>query len=275
MGFFEKIVYNFIDELTILDVSSIIVVYAMFLLLMLNIWTNFKILNLAQCVHTFIFIFTSAFYISLYIFNQEVLHTVFNSSFLKFAYLLNIALFLPYILYSKDKTKCNYRYLENDFVKSGTYDDYNYYYSGNDDKYAEPYTSKSKINNKCNNKQEINSWDEYENNISEDSEFNINKIIVTDNNFNDSDEIFNEKVDDDTDINYYNCHDYIREVSEQRSFREIVNGVKKVIQENNSTINEKVNLITENMLELKDGFQGAVDRIAKIFELFAVVIKKN
>ena len=51
--------------------------------------------------------------------------------------------------------------------------------------------------------------------------------------------------------------------------------VKTMLTENNDLIDEKMSLIRTDMNNLKDGIQGVVDRMTKLFELLTITLQNN
>ena len=160
-----KCLFNFLDTLTVLDISCMVVMYLLFSFLIINIWINFKLANIAEYLHSALFVIMFLGGILLYFFEKDIFNLCYKNIFVKLTCISNIVILFIYSSrnvikrYQQNKifrdvksysaasttekntteTKKNYKNIANN--DKGTYDNYNYYYNNND-KYAEPYTSR-------------------------------------------------------------------------------------------------------------------------------------
>ncbi len=261
---FIEVFFNYIDRLSTVDIFCISAIYTMILVLMLNIWFNFKMLDVAKSFHKYIFISIAIIGINLYFLNEQILDMLCNNLYVKTAYLVNILFILFYNIHDSrnnqiEKINCAYKN-DSSFLKNcvntasnsnGIYENYNYYYS-NKDKYSEPYTSRPRVINN----EEKNKTDEF---LLEENDFNVNNIIQTDE-------------------NYYNdwpvCNTLYNEIMNNNSGRNYCFNNQEDDYYNNS-FERRLDIVSSNMEILRDGIQGITDRMTKIFELMAVVIKKS
>ena len=176
MNFLGSMFY-FLDTLTAFDTCCLIAIYSMFLLLFANACMQFKLSNVAECLHIIIFCVIIFTCFCLYLIDEKSFNILRNSSFLRTAYVTNIAVFSIYMIYNLCKNRGLFMIKNNSFEceqdcirnvksvddnfkrkqlessyndKDGVYKDYNYYYRYDYDKYAEPYTSIPEISRASN-----------------------------------------------------------------------------------------------------------------------------
>lgn len=197
-----KVVFSFLDTLTFLDASCMIIVYITFALLVANIWTRFKFLNVAEYFHISVVSCVLSSWIFLYFIDKHTASNFASNIFVKSTITCNLILLAFYAVYEilkwlKEKKMIkkldDYNKIQNidnqetnnqntnnseknnkatDTIKQnsnkeGTYSDYDYYYKDNIDKYAEPFTTKPYINSNDEIKKEITRLSENVNKISQ------------------------------------------------------------------------------------------------------------
>ena len=197
-----KVVFSFLDTLTFLDASCMIIVYITFALLVANIWTRFKFLNVAEYFHISVVSCVLSSCIFLYFIDKHTASNFASNIFVKSTITCNLILLAFYAVYEilkwlKEKKMIkkldDYNKIQNinnqetnnqntnnseknnkatDTIKQngnkeGTYSDYDYYYKDNIDKYAEPFTTKPYINSNDEIKKEITRLSENVNKISQ------------------------------------------------------------------------------------------------------------
>ena len=197
-----KEVFNFLDTLTILDASCMVVIYITFAFLMINICMRFKFLNVAEYFHVSVVSCVLSSCIFLYFTDRHTASNFISNIFVKSTITCNLILLAFYAVYEilkwlKEKKMIkkldDYNKIQNidnqetnnqntnngeknnkttDAIKQnsnkeGTYSDYDYYYKDNIDKYAEPFTTKPYINSNDEIKKEITRLSENVNKISQ------------------------------------------------------------------------------------------------------------
>ena len=185
-----KAVFNFLDTLTILDASCMVVIYVTFAFLVANIWTRFKFLNVAEYFHISVVSCILSSCIFLYFIDRHTASNFISNIFVQSTITCNLILLAFYAVYEilnwlKEKKMIkeleNYNEIKNidnqetnnqdannnktdnkatDIIKQngnkeGTYANYDYYYKDNIDKYAEPFTTKPYVNANTEIKKEI------------------------------------------------------------------------------------------------------------------------
>ena len=174
-----KEVFNFLDTLTTLDASCMVVIYITFAFLVANIWTRFKFLNVAEYFNISVVSCILYSCIFLYFIDKYTASNFVSNIFVKSTITCNLILLAFYAVYEilkwlKEKKMIkeikefeNYNEIQNidnqrtndqetnnnktsnndpDAIKQnsnkeGTYSNYDYYYKDNIDKYAEPFTT--------------------------------------------------------------------------------------------------------------------------------------
>ena len=266
--------FSFIDSFSIYDVCFSAIVYCILALFLINFLTHFRT---AQETINFLFInvgiVTGAIALNRFLFH--------NSTYLSkspfYVSLINLATFILYNLYCYWQENQYYNF-KTYLAKSDTssieninnirnenetktfssqekqredqniyrIENYNYYYQQNDDKYADPYTSKALTSDV----QDINN---------NEAEAMLHKTV--------NEEIKNENnTDANTGIIIH--HENTSQIEEN-----VMQKVKILIDENNVKIDDKINELNENINNIGEGVQGVVNRMSKLFELINQAIK--
>ena len=263
---------KFVDSLTLQEIGLGVAVYCFLSFLLVNFLARFR--TTQETIYfcfMIIGLITGAFAINQFLFH-DVVHiskfTFYNTSI----FAINVAIFVIYRIYSYFKENKNYltnidlaqfgikdaktnnNNSENneDIVKHSIAEDkkddmnvykienYNYYYQQNNDKYADPYTSKA-LTNKVPDK------------LNTEKETESNKI---------------EK-----EANTEDEHIALQEVNTAQIEENVMQKVQNLISENNVNIDNKINELNENINNIGDGVQGVVNRMSKLFELINQTIK--
>jgi len=268
--------FSFIDSFSIYDVCFSAIVYCILALFLINFLTHFRT---AQETINFLFInvgiVTGAIALNRFLFHNS---TYLSKSpfYVSLIFAINLATFILYNLYCYWQENQYYNF-KTYLAKSDTssieninnirnenetktfssqekqredqniyrIENYNYYYQQNDDKYADPYTSKALTGDVQD--------------IDNDNETKITKSIDEENK-NENNTI--------TNIDIVLHKKNVAQIEEN-----LMQKVQVLINENNVKIDNRINELNENINNIGDGVQGVVNRMSKLFELINQTIK--
>ena len=181
---FIKILFSFIDNLQSTDIACMVVLYAIFSLFLINLLTKFSFINFAEYTHIAIFTYAIFSSVGIYFLDKQLLLFFYKNVFIRITLVSSLCIYAIYAIYnlccwlieynqrrrilldiqsfkinnnakkidknsvitntSTDNNIKNNQNKENN-TENGIYNNYEYYYKDNQDRYAEPYTSKPNI----------------------------------------------------------------------------------------------------------------------------------
>lgn len=256
--------FNFIDSLSVYDIGLGAIVYCILSFFLISFLTHFRTTQetISFCCIN-VGLITGAIVLNRYLFHNVPLLSK-SMLYIGAIFVINLVIFTLCKLYFAFTDSRSYnikKYLTDVANSSETrattsqdekkddkiykIENYNYYYQQNDDKYADPYTSKAHTS-------DVQNF------------YNKNKTKIVQE--TKSNETTNNHTGASTDI-------VLPQKNTAQIEENVMQKVKVLINENNVKIDNKINELNENISNIGDGVQGMVNRMSKLFELINQTIK--